>query len=76
MNKYRRRELRDIVNDLEKLKERLDFLKEAESEYIDGIPDSMEAKREAAEEGLSALEEAIDAVDEVVEQINKAIGDE
>jgi hypothetical protein len=53
----RRKETGRIISALERIKS-------AEEEYRDGIPGSMENKREAADNAVSAIEEAIEKLKE------------
>lgn len=75
MNRDRRRQLRAISDELDELRGRVAFLKEEEDAYIEGIPDNMEQKREAADEGVTKLEDALEKLEEAVDEINGAIGE-
>jgi molecular chaperone GrpE (heat shock protein) len=74
MNKIRRKSLRDIIDQLEELKDALDTLKEEEEEYRDNIPENMQGSEryEIAEAACDNLDSAVDSLDEVISYIEEA----
>ncbi len=74
MNKIRRKSLRDIIDQLEELRDALDTLKEEEEEYRDNIPENMQGSEryEIAEAACDNLDSAVDSLDEVISYIEEA----
>ena len=65
MNNARRKELQKIYDQLEELKEKLDFIIEDEQTALDNMPESMwETERyEKMESGLESLEDVQNSFD-------------
>lgn len=75
MNKYRRKELRSIIDRLEELRSDLETLKEEEEEYMENMPENLQGseKHEAAEEAVSNLEDALSSLEDAASSIEEAI---
>lgn len=75
MNKERRKNLRDIADRLEELKDSLDGLLGEEEEYRDNIPENLQGSEryEKADDAVSNLEEAVNQMEYVIECIETAI---
>lgn len=76
MNKIRRKALREIRDQIEALKDRLDNLGEEEAEYLDNIPENLwgseryekaDAACDLLGDAFSSLEEAISSIEEAIE---------
>ena len=65
MNKARRKNIQDVVNQLEDLKSTLEDLQGEEEEYRDNIPENLQGSEryEKAEEACDTLSEAVAPAD-------------
>lgn len=74
MNKYRRKSLQDIKDQLEELKCRLEGLQAEEEEYRDGMPWNMQGseKYEKADEAAGNIGSAAESLDEAIASIEAA----
>lgn len=75
MNKERRKELNNLIEQIEELKISLETLCEEEQEYYDNMPESIQngEKGERSQEAIDNLESAIDNLDEAIDEIQNAI---
>lgn len=75
MNKIRRKELQDVIDQLEELKGSVEDLMGKEEEYRDNIPENLQGsvRYEATDSACDALQEAMEAFDEVISNIETAI---
>lgn len=74
MNKHRRKELDEIITELENLKGRIESASDEEREYYDNMPENLQdsEKGQAADMAADALMTAIDTCDEVISSIEEA----
>lgn len=74
MNKIRRKALRDIIDQLEKLKCSLEELQNEEEEYRDNIPENLQSSEryETADNACSNLYDAVDSLDNAICSIEAA----
>lgn len=74
MNKQRRKEIAEVVQELETLKERIEVLRDEEQEYFDNMPEGiqMSERGDLAQEAASNLEYAADGFDELIGNLNAA----
>lgn len=74
MNKQRRRELQNIIDEIDILKSNLEDIQN-EEEYRDNIPENMQSseKYEIAEAACDSMSEAIDNLEEAIGNIESAI---
>jgi len=75
MNKSRRKEIEELINDIEALSGRIEFTKEDEEEYHDNIPENLQGseKAENSQTAIDNLENAIDSLDEAINSLNESI---
>jgi predicted RNase H-like HicB family nuclease len=84
MNKLRRKELSNVIEELNKIQDRddlydcimtLDSIKDDEQDYYDNIPENLQYSQRAedSEEAIENLEEALDLLNDVYdeEEFNK-----
>lgn len=74
MNKQRRRELQNIIDELNILRSKLEDIQNEEEEYRDNIPENMQSseKYEIAEVAYDSMSEAIDSIEEAINDIESA----
>lgn len=74
MNKQRRKEIAEVVQELETLKERIEVLRDEEQEYFDNMPEGiqMSERGDLAQEAASNLEYVADGFDELIGNLNAA----
>lgn len=74
MNKIRRKELDNLVEQLVSIREILDNLKDDEQDYMDNMPENLQSSEryEKAENAVSDMELALDSIDEVISYIESA----
>lgn len=65
MNRQRRKEIRDIANQLEMLMARIEAVKEEEEEAFENLPESIQysERGEQMEECAMSLDEAVNDID-------------
>ena len=75
MNNARRKKLQKIYNQLEELKEKLDFIIEDEQTALDNMPESMwETERyENMESGLESLEDVQNSFDTFIMEFSELL---
>ena len=75
MNKLRRKDLREITDQLETLQELLQELQEQEEEYRDNMPENLQGseKYERADKACSNLSDAYDSLQDAIANITAAI---
>ena len=75
MNNARRKKLQKIYDQLEKLKEKLDFIIEDEQTALDNMPESMwETERyENMESGLESLEDVQNSFDTFIMEFSELL---
>ena len=75
MNNARRKELQKIYEQLEELKEKLDFIIEDEQTSLDNMPESMwETERyENMESGLESLEDVQNSFDTFIMEFSELL---
>lgn len=74
MNKERRKDLNEIAEAINDLRERLECLKDDEQEYFDNMPENFQygERGEAAEEAIDNIDSAIDSIGEACGYIEAA----
>lgn len=74
MNKNRRKELSEIINQLNNLKEKVEGIRDVEQEGFDNLSDGLQQTMRGSqmEEAISNLESAIDLIDETIYHIDEA----
>lgn len=74
MNKQRRKELADILNELAGLRSRLESVQSDEQDAYDNMPESFQEgeRGERAQEVLSLLDDAVTAFDEIDSALSEA----
>jgi len=75
MNKARREKLRAINDTIQNCMDDVEFLRDAEQEAMDNMPENMwdSERYEAMENAVGYLEDACTALDEAIQQIDNAI---
>lgn len=73
MNKTRRKNIQDVVDQLEELKSTLEGIQGEEEEYRDNIPENLQgsARYEASDEACDALGEAVDGLEEIIDSLDE-----
>ena len=73
MNKARRKNIQDVVNQLEDLKSTLEDLQGEEEEYRDNIPVNLQGSEryEKAEEACDTLSEAVDGLENIITSLGE-----
>ena len=73
MNKARRKNIQDVVNQLEDLKSTLEDLQGEEEEYRDNIPENLQGSEryEKAEEACDTLSEAVDGQENIITSLGE-----
>lgn len=75
MNKIRRKSLRNIIDQLEELKNNLEDLQTEEEYYRDNMPENLQGSEryEQADEAVSNLEDAVSSLEDVISSIEAAV---
>ena len=75
MNKIRRKALRDIMEQLEALKDSLELLQSEEEDYRDNMPENLQGseKYETADTAISNMEDAVSNLEEAICSIEAAM---
>ena len=73
MNKARRKNIQDVVNQLEDLKSTLEDLQGEEEEYRDNIPENLQGSEryEKAEEACDTLSEEVDGLENIITSLGE-----
>ena len=73
MNKARRKNIQDVVNQLEDLKSTLEGLQGEEEDYRDNIPENLQgsARYEAADEACDTLGEAVNGLEDIITSLGE-----
>ena len=74
MNKDRRKEINQLIAELEDLKSRVESVLEEEQEYLDNMPESFQEgeKGEKAQAAIEALENTQQSIEEAIDNLNTA----
>lgn len=75
MNKTRRNELNDLIEELNDINERLQAITDEEDDFFEAIPENLKNSDRAiaAETALENLNDALDYLTDVVEYIEYAV---
>ena len=75
MNNYRRKDIANIIQQLEELKEQITNVMSEEQEYLDNIPENlqMSEKAENSQNAISELENAECSIDEAISSLQTAM---
>lgn len=75
MNNYRRKDIANIIQQLEELKEQITNVMSEEQEYYDNIPENlqMSEKAENSQNAISELENAECSIDEAISSLQTAM---
>lgn len=78
MNKARRKEIAEIVDELAVLRQRIEQLQEEEQDAFDNLPEGIQGSErgETMEAAVTALGNACDELDNVTAALVEASGDE
>lgn len=78
MNRYRRKDLREISAQVEELRDALETIKGDEEEYLENMPQNLQGSEryETAEEAVSNMEDAISSLEDAISSIGEAIGED
>ncbi len=74
MNNKRRKQISEVLNSLEDLREAIESIHADEEDAFENLPESLEGsdRYDAMEEAVSNLEDAVDLVDELIEALENA----
>lgn len=75
VNRERRKALRDIIEQLEELKDSLEGLQTEEEEYRDNIPENLQGggRCERADEAVNSMSDAVGYLEDVISNIEAAV---
>ena len=75
MNNTRRKTINQIMDELERLKEAIDCLRDEEQDCYDNLPESLQysEKGERMEEAIDNLESAFGSLEEAIDYLSEAI---
>lgn len=75
MNNVRRKELREIVAELEKVKGRLESVMDDEQDAYDNLPEGLQcsSRGEDMDEAISTMSDVCDSLDEAIDGINELV---
>lgn len=75
MNKIRRKTLRDIMDQLEELKDSLEEVQSEEEAYRDNMPENLQGsdRYEAADAACDNLSDAVSSLEDAISSIESAI---
>lgn len=75
MNNVRREKLRDLLEQLSALRDRLDELTIEEMDYAESMPENLHGseRHEKSEAAAAALDDALSSLDEATDHIETAI---
>lgn len=75
MNNTRRKAIRKVIEELEALSSRIDDLRDEEQDYLDNIPENLQASERYsdAETAVDNLDSAVNAVDEAISMLEEAL---
>lgn len=73
MNKERRKNIQDVVEQLEGLKTTLEELQGEEEEYRDNIPENLQGSEryEKADEACDALNDAVNSLEDIISSLGQ-----
>lgn len=76
MNKNRRKEIKTVIDELDKLGARIEELRDEEQGYFDNMPEGIQwsEKGDAVQETIDDMDEAIDSIQNCVDALNAVIG--
>ncbi len=74
MNKARRKQLAEITEQLQELRERIELLQEEEKDRYDNLPESLQQgeRGQAMEQAAEQMGTALDSIDEAVQALKEA----
>jgi len=75
MNKYRRKDIEDLIKKLESIQEEIKTITDEEQEYYDNIPENlqMSEKAENSQNAISDLEDAECSVDDAISSLQSIL---
>lgn len=73
MNKERRIKIRNIIKEIEQVKEKLQDVLNEEESVFDNMPENLQysMRGEESEESIDYMDEAVDALDNAIEQLEE-----
>lgn len=74
MNKQRRNEINDLIEQIQEIQAEIGCLQEEEQEYYDNMPESIQngERGEKASEAIENLQSAYDSLEEAVDSLESA----
>ena len=75
MNKKQRKQLQELCDQAEEIKQEIEMIRDDEQEKIDNLPDSLQgsSKEDEYQEGIDALEEIISSLEEVIDNFSELV---
>ena len=72
MNRERRAKLKEIIDNIEKVKGKLREVLNDEENAFDNMPENLQSsmRGEESQEAMDSMEEAVDLLEEAIEQLN------
>lgn len=71
MNKQRREKIREIRNEIESCKDKLQIILDEEQDYFDNMPENLQGSMRGSdsEDAIDTMEGCIDELDEVIKEL-------
>lgn len=71
MNKQRREKIREVRNEIESCKNKLQIILDEEQDYFDNMPENLQGsmRGSSSEDAIDTLTECIDELDEIIKEL-------
>lgn len=71
MNKQRRQKLKELRNEIESCKNKLQIILDEEQDYFDNMPENLQGSMRGSdsEDAIDTMESCIDELDEVIKEL-------
>lgn len=71
MNKQRREKIRELRNEIETCKDKLQTILDEEQDYFDNMPENLQGSMRGSdsEDAIDTMTECIDGLDEVIKEL-------
>ena len=72
MNKQRRKEIHDILSELQNIKSKLEMVQMNEEMAFDSMPENLQysMRGEESQEAIDVMNSAVESLDEAIDQLN------
>ena len=74
MNKTRRGQIQEVINDLSEIKQRIEKLQSDEEDAFDSIPENLQDsfRGSQSQDAIDSLGEAVESIEEALDSLNEA----